>query len=101
MTTNRGPTVIVMLGMKGGTGKSTVAIHLAVAAAQAGRSVTLIDTDPQASAMRWAAERQAPAPKIVEAHARDAAKHLNHGADLAVIDTAPRAEADITRLAEL
>ena len=38
-----------MLGMKGGTGKSTVAIHLAVAASEAGLRVTLLDTDPQAT----------------------------------------------------
>ena len=50
----KSPTVVVLLGMKGGTGKSTVAIHLAVAAHQAGPRVTLLDTDPQATTMAWA-----------------------------------------------
>jgi chromosome partitioning protein len=97
------PAVIVMLGMKGGTGKSTVAIHLAVAASQAGRRVMLMDADPQASAMGWAAQRAAADPYVMAVHAYDAAKHIRdmNGRDLAVIDTAPRAQADITKLAEL
>src|SRR5689334_1450018 len=44
---------LLLMGMKGGTGKSTLAIHLAVAATQAGRRVTLMDTDPQATVMTW------------------------------------------------
>jgi chromosome partitioning protein len=92
---------LMLLGMKGGTGKSTVAIHLAVAASQAGRHVTLVDTDPQASAMTWASERTAPEPQIIAAPAYDAAKQIvaQDGRDLIVIDTAPRAEAAITSLA--
>jgi chromosome partitioning protein len=92
---------LMLLGMKGGTGKSTVAIHLAVAASQAGRHVTLLDTDPQASAMTWAGERTAPEPQVLAAPAYDAAKRIvaQNGRDLIVIDTPPRAEADITSLA--
>ena len=91
----------MLLGMKGGTGKSTVAIHLAVAASQAGRHVTLLDTDPQASAMAWASERTAEEPHIEAASAYEAAKRISadNGRDLVVIDTPPRAEADITALA--
>jgi chromosome partitioning protein len=92
---------LLLLGMKGDTGKSTVAIHLAVAAAQAGRKVMLVDTDPQASLMTWASERTAAEPQVVAARAYDAAKRMRteNGRDLIVIDTAPRAEADITGLA--
>jgi chromosome partitioning protein len=92
---------LMLLGMKGGTGKSTVAIHLAVAASQAGRRVTLLDTDPQASAMTWASERTAAEPQVVAAPAYDAARRIvaQDGRDLIVIDTPPRAEADITSLA--
>jgi chromosome partitioning protein len=94
---------VLLLGMKGGTGKSTVAIHLAVAAAQAGRKVTLVDTDPQASVMTWAAERKAPEPQVVPARAYEVGKHIkaNGSGSLAVIDTPPRAEGEITQLARL
>jgi chromosome partitioning protein len=94
--------VVVMLGMKGGTGKSTVAIHLAVAASQAKRRVMLLDTDPQATAARWKRQRQATEPTVMGAAAYDAAKHMaNSTHDLIVVDTAPRAEADISRIAAI
>ena len=92
--------VVVMLGMKGGTGKSTVAIHLAVAASQAKHRVMLLDTDPQATAVRWTRQRQALEPTVMGAAAYDAAKHIGASScDLIVVDTAPRAETDISRLA--
>lgn len=42
---------------KGGVGKTTLAVNLAVMAAMAGRDVLLVDTDKQASADAWAAVR--------------------------------------------
>jgi chromosome partitioning protein len=45
--------VIVMAARKGGVGKTTLAAHLGVAAAQKGRKVALIDTDPQGSLRLW------------------------------------------------
>lgn len=45
-------------GQKGGPGKTTLAINLAVARAMAGRDVLLLDTDPQGSASGWAAVRE-------------------------------------------
>ena len=42
--------VIDLLKQKGGTGATTVAIHLALAASETGRRVVIADTDPQASA---------------------------------------------------
>jgi chromosome partitioning protein len=38
---------------KGGAGKSTLAIHLAVAWSAAGRRVAIVDIDPQASVSQW------------------------------------------------
>lgn len=94
--------VVVMLGMKGGTGKSTVAIHLAVAAYQAKRRVLLLDTDPQATAVRWTRHRSATEPSVLGTAAYDAPKHIAGAqCDLIVVDTAPRAEGDIGRLASL
>jgi len=45
--------VIGTANPKGGTGKTTVAVHLAVAAHREGYGVSLLDTDPQGSALDW------------------------------------------------
>ena len=45
--------VITIAQQKGGAGKTTLAAHLAVAWAGAGRRVALIDIDPQASLAGW------------------------------------------------
>jgi chromosome partitioning protein len=44
---------IVILNPKGGSGKSTIATNLAAYYAWAGRTVALMDHDPQGSSMRW------------------------------------------------
>ena len=45
--------IITVGNLKGGTGKSTVAVNLACAMAGRGRSVLLVDCDPQATSLRW------------------------------------------------
>jgi chromosome partitioning protein len=45
--------IIVIGGVKGGTGKSTIATNLAVFAAKAGKQVCLIDADPQKTVTNW------------------------------------------------
>ena len=47
---------IAILSNKGGAGKTTIVLHLAVAAERRGVTVAVIDLDPQASAAEW--ERQ-------------------------------------------
>lgn len=50
-------TIFACVNTKGGVGKTTVAVHLAVMLARQGRAL-LIDGDPQTSAASWAAWRR-------------------------------------------
>jgi chromosome partitioning protein len=50
---------IAFLTQKGGTGKTTLAASLAVAAAASGEKVIALDLDPQASLARWGERRAA------------------------------------------
>ena len=50
--------VIAVLNQKGGSGKTTIATHLARALQLDGDGVLLIDSDPQGSARDWAAVRE-------------------------------------------
>ncbi len=52
------PRVVALAVQKGGTGKTTLAASLAVAAAQAGERVSALDLDPQGSLAGWAALRR-------------------------------------------
>jgi chromosome partitioning protein len=51
--------IIVIANQKGGSGKSTTTVHLAVAAEQAGDGpVVISDTDPQGSTVDWFNQRK-------------------------------------------
>lgn len=94
---------IALLAQKGGAGKTTLAVHLAVLAEAMGHRVVLIDCDPQKSAGDWWRAREAETPVLVEAPAAQLPAILKAARDdgytLAVIDTAPHANADATAAA--
>ena len=81
---------LALVSQKGGSGKTTLAVHLAVAAAQAGEQVTVIDTDPQGSAQAWAQVRQQAVPAVLGATPAELPRQLaTLAATLVVVDTAP------------
>lgn len=87
---------IALIAQKGGTGKTTLALSLAVAATQSGLTVVVIDLDPQASACNWSDRRKTDSPIVLDAQpARLHAalqKAEQGGVDLAIIDTPARNE---------
>ncbi len=90
---------LAVLSQKGGTGKTTLAVHLAVAAWAEQRRVLIADLDPQRSASEWRRARPGPGPGLLECKpgalfvAQQASERA--GVDLMVLDTRPSADSDI------
>ena len=88
---------LAVLSRKGGTGKTTIAIHLAVEAERTGQTTVLIDLDPQASAAKWNDNREGDTPFVVTSPPSRLPEVLSRaaegGATLAILDTAPHTEA--------
>ncbi|MBI0537750.1 ParA family protein [Roseomonas sp. KE2513] len=85
---------IVLVQQKGGAAKTTLCVHLAVAAEQAGFKTAIIDTDPQGSASAvWGAARGDVAPPVaavIAAELREALEAAEaEGYQVVFIDTAP------------
>ncbi|MEE7442636.1 AAA family ATPase [Methylobacterium oryzae] len=100
--------VISLVSNKGGSGKSTVSLCLAVAFQSRGFQTVVLDLDPQASSKEWHDAREVQYPHVESLHASrlpkamEAVKDL--GVEVVIIDTAPHTEAtalEAVKLADL
>ncbi|MFT8259151.1 MAG: ParA family partition ATPase (plasmid) [Candidatus Symbiodolus clandestinus] len=95
--------IISFLSQKGGSGKTTLAVHTAVAAHQDGERVVVIDTDPQKSASTWGETRTTEMPVVATVAVSNVDKVIeaacNEKMTLAIIDTAPHASPDAVQVA--
>ncbi len=93
--------VITLAQQKGGSGKTTLAVNLAVAFAAAGHRVAAIDIDPQGSLGRWFMARAAagdPGIGFATASAWGVeyeARKLARDHDVVIVDTPPKADSDL------
>ena len=84
---------VCLLAQKGGTGKTTLCLHLAVLADELGKDAVIVDIDPQARAAAWKRRRQREDPDVFRCGAADLERMLStqagRGRDLVLVDTAP------------
>ena len=87
---------LAIVSQKGGSGKTTLAIHLAAAAVKAGYVTCLIDTDPQATAAAWGDWRGQGDPEVITTPPARLARTIEDagraGAQVVVVDTPPNAD---------
>jgi chromosome partitioning protein len=88
---------IAIISHTGGAGKTTIGIHLAVAAEKRGMNTALFDLDPQASASSWSDKRNQTSPAVVSAQATRllglVEEAAAQSADLVIIENAANADA--------
>ena len=89
--------IIALTGQKGGIGKSTTAVNLAVAALAKGRRVLLVDADPQATVRTWGDVASEAGNEVPTVMAMGATMHkpgqlpdVASAYDLTIIDCPPR-----------
>lgn len=96
---------IAILSQKGGSGKTTLALHLAVAAYHDGKTAVVADLDEQASATMWYKARTDSMPHVQPTHSAALANLVKEterqGVDLLIIDTAPQSDKPSINAAEV
>jgi chromosome partitioning protein len=97
--------VIATASQKGGSGKTTLSVHLAVAASKRGLKTLILDTDPQGSSTAWGKARERNFPTVAECTVPylpdliEAARADRY--DLVIIDGAPHNTASVDKVIEL
>src|SRR5919197_839746 len=95
--------IITVAQQKGGTGKTTLAAHLAVALLQRGKSVALLDVDPQGSLGEWFEARERHLGETETGMrfrtasgwgARREARELARDHDFVLVDTPPKSDSE-------
>jgi chromosome partitioning protein len=90
---------VAVIAQKGGTGKTTVAVNLAICAHAAGLRTMIADMDPQSSSADWARSRKNEGPAVMPLKlgslfpAQYTAE--NAGLDLMIIDTRGSSQVDV------
>lgn len=84
-------TVVGVVAQKGGGGKTTVSVNLAVAAAENGKTAVVVDIDQQASSAKWGDRRRSKDVAVVGTLQSRIKQTLEtareHGAEYVVIDS--------------
>ncbi len=92
MTPHRpGPRILAVVSQKGGTGKTTTAVNLAVAAMLDGKQVVVADLASEANAAGWYGDRAEKVPLVQPTHPKglDALVKVaeGQGVDWLIVDT--------------
>jgi chromosome partitioning protein len=94
--------IITIAQQKGGAGKTTLAVNLAVAFMQQGQRVAILDTDPQGSLGRWFMTRREklgdPGVEFATASAWGVGyecEKLSKNSDIVIVDTPPKVDSDL------
>ena len=95
--------IICVAQQKGGAGKTTLVSNLAIAFVAEGKSVALLDTDPQGSLGKWLDIREAILGENVKLRFATATAYgisrairsVSGEADVILVDTPPKADSDV------